>query len=339
MTKRYLGNIVTANSTPPAGPYEDGVASGVWSLAEAFAYSKAGLWPTAGNALPVGLFSRDTYPAGAIEKINIPTTGNSTDFGSLGYRSGLSACSNSIKALFAFNDVTATSSIDAITFASGGNGTNFGSLGAYRKTSAGAGNTTRGIWAGGKAPSGTLYNFIDYVTFATTGDSTDFGDLTVSRFGAGSACSSTRSVFGGSNSNSGQSTIDYITTATTGNASDFGDLAFSPSANRIAASGVLSSSTRGIFAGMDKVDINYITMATTGNATDFGDLSITMGKGAQCSSPVRGVFMWGENSGGGAENIIDYVTIATTGNATDFGDMISTSANSTAGSNAHGGLS
>jgi len=50
--KRYLGNIITQNPTAPAGPYEDGAASGVWSLAEAFAYTKAGLWPTAGNAAP-----------------------------------------------------------------------------------------------------------------------------------------------------------------------------------------------------------------------------------------------------------------------------------------------
>ena len=50
--KRYLGNIITQNPTAPSGPYEDSTAPGVWSLAEAFAYSKAGLWPTAGNVAP-----------------------------------------------------------------------------------------------------------------------------------------------------------------------------------------------------------------------------------------------------------------------------------------------
>ena len=37
--KRYLGNIITPNQTEPAGPYENDAASGVWSLAEAFAYT------------------------------------------------------------------------------------------------------------------------------------------------------------------------------------------------------------------------------------------------------------------------------------------------------------
>ena len=49
MTKRYLGNIITQNPTPPANNYETTSAPGVWSLAEALAYNKAGLWPTAGN--------------------------------------------------------------------------------------------------------------------------------------------------------------------------------------------------------------------------------------------------------------------------------------------------
>jgi hypothetical protein len=48
--KRYLGNIITPNPTEPAGPYQDGAASGVWSLGEAFTYTKAGLWPIAGNS-------------------------------------------------------------------------------------------------------------------------------------------------------------------------------------------------------------------------------------------------------------------------------------------------
>jgi hypothetical protein len=47
--KRFLGNIITPTPTAPAGPFEDGAAPGVWSLQEAFTYTKAGLWPIAGN--------------------------------------------------------------------------------------------------------------------------------------------------------------------------------------------------------------------------------------------------------------------------------------------------
>jgi hypothetical protein len=51
--KRFLGNIITPTPTAPAGPFQDGAASGTWSLQEAFSYVKAGLWPTAGNQKPL----------------------------------------------------------------------------------------------------------------------------------------------------------------------------------------------------------------------------------------------------------------------------------------------
>jgi hypothetical protein len=86
MTKRYQGNIITNNPTDPAGPYENSAAPGVWSLAEALAFGKEGLWPTAGNSAQFGLFSGGQTTSGTentIQKIVIPTTGNSTDFGNL----------------------------------------------------------------------------------------------------------------------------------------------------------------------------------------------------------------------------------------------------------------
>ena len=51
---RYQANIITKNPTDPAGPYETSAAPGVWSLDEALTYTKAGVWPTAGN-LPVSV--------------------------------------------------------------------------------------------------------------------------------------------------------------------------------------------------------------------------------------------------------------------------------------------
>jgi hypothetical protein len=53
MSKRFIGNIITSNPQEPTENYEDSVASGTWSLQEAFGYIKAGVWPTAGNARPV----------------------------------------------------------------------------------------------------------------------------------------------------------------------------------------------------------------------------------------------------------------------------------------------
>ena len=100
MTKRYLGNIITQNPTPPAGPYEDSAASGVWSLAEANTYTKAGLWPTAGNAVPRALFAggrTTSFSANkdVIDYVTIGSTGNATDFGDLSTpRGGSAGCSS-----------------------------------------------------------------------------------------------------------------------------------------------------------------------------------------------------------------------------------------------------
>jgi len=112
MTKRYLGNIITPNPTAPSGPYEDDTASRVWSLAEAFAYTKAGLWPTAGNAVDFGdLSSADAVPPSCVadptrmvarhsgtttmDYFTIATTGNATDFGDATEQAiNSGACSN-----------------------------------------------------------------------------------------------------------------------------------------------------------------------------------------------------------------------------------------------------
>ena len=87
-SKRYLGNIITDTPTAPAGPYENDAASGVWSLAEAETYTAAGLWPIAGNTVPIGLFAggqTGSTPTvvNTIDQVTISTLGNATDFGDL----------------------------------------------------------------------------------------------------------------------------------------------------------------------------------------------------------------------------------------------------------------
>jgi len=63
--KDYEGGIITKNPTTPTGPYQDGVASGVWTMDQAAEYTKQGVWPTAGNISPEqyvdGLFSTYLY--------------------------------------------------------------------------------------------------------------------------------------------------------------------------------------------------------------------------------------------------------------------------------------
>jgi hypothetical protein len=63
--KDYEGGIITKNPTTPTGPFQDGAASGVWTMDQAAEYTKQGVWPTAGNLSPEqyveGVFSTYLY--------------------------------------------------------------------------------------------------------------------------------------------------------------------------------------------------------------------------------------------------------------------------------------
>ena len=342
-TSSWNAGIIRPVAVAPTGPFQDGAAPGVWTLDQATFWIQQGLWPTAGNLAPTGLFFRVGAESrvNTINKISIATTGNSTAFGALTNAFGYSgSCSSSTRWLCAGGEDSSGNVQNSILYGnfttSGTTGT-FGALDVSKSLFAGLSNATRGLFAGGFDGSTTMCS-ISYVTIATTGDSTNFGNLTNQiRFNGGLA-STTRGVSGG-----GQTTtnvIGYVTIATTGNATSFGQLTVARG-----YVGSCSNSTRGLFAGGESSSsgypgvntIDYITIATTGNATAFGSLTVARGTygngGWGLASTTRGVF-------GGAYdfNVIDYVTIASTGNATDFGDLNGTSSVGATASNSHGGL-
>ena len=97
MTKRFLGNIITSTPTAPTGKYQDSVASGVWSVQEAFTYKKAGLWPTAGSVKPpqqVLYSSVGTYSFVAPEDVTsvsvVAVGGGGRAGGGLGWKNNIS---------------------------------------------------------------------------------------------------------------------------------------------------------------------------------------------------------------------------------------------------------
>ena len=62
MSNRWPAGIIRKNPVTPAGPLQNGAASGVWSLADAAYWTKQGLWPLAGNTLAVeDVFSTYLY--------------------------------------------------------------------------------------------------------------------------------------------------------------------------------------------------------------------------------------------------------------------------------------
>lgn len=54
MSKKYIGGLITKTPVTPAGPYQTGAASGVWTLEQMQYYVKQGIWPIAGNVEQIG---------------------------------------------------------------------------------------------------------------------------------------------------------------------------------------------------------------------------------------------------------------------------------------------
>jgi len=216
--------------------------------------------------------------------------------------------------------------IDFITISTTGNAQDFGDMASHRVQGAAAGSRTRGLYAGGEAPS--IVNTIEFITFSSQGtDAQDFGDISSNQYRRmnGMGCGNqTRGLFSGGWTGSATSNhIDYVTIAQTGNSVDFGDL----SVNRESGS-CCASQTRGIIHGgrnqpantaLDSID--YVTISTLGDAADFGNLTDGRFAMQSCSNSIRGLTFAGKVPSN--SDIIDYITIASLGNSLDFGDTIS----------------
>ena len=286
-----------------------------------------------------------------INYVNIATTGDALDFGSMTevVRSNNSVGSKTRAVSFggqapgnAFTNV-----MSFVTFASTGDGQDFGDM-PYLGWATGVTNGTRGIMGGAYyASGGSIYQTrLDYFNIATTGQTLqDFGDLTVARLSkVGTVASPVRGIWAGGDgspssfSPSDTNIIDYVTMSTLGNAADFGDLTYAR--NNVAG---CSNAVRGVFAGgytnsdPSKNEIDFITIATLGDAIDFGDLLTAISGVNGATSPTRAVFGGDITYPANATNIIQYVQIMSTGNAVDFGDMVNPMYG-TVCSNGHGGL-
>ena len=309
-----------------------------------------------GTGSNTGLGTRALFAGGdtptiinTISFATLSTLGNSADFGDLSSGRANSGCISNRKTIAWCGGYapSISNSIETTIFASTGNGVDTADLTFNTNApSAGGGDNTRGILAGGANPSGTKQNIIQYYTFEAAANAVDFGDASDIFFTGDSCASSTRTVFSfGFNPSGGRVNIlEFITTSTTGNSQDFGDLTSVRN-----GTGALSNSTRGVWGGGENPSrtniIDYITIATIGNATDFGDMTFTRanGQGDGASSPTRGVFSGGGNpsasgNDNGRMNTIDKIEILTTGNAVDFGDLIDHTSNQGVSSNGHGGL-
>ena len=220
-----------------------------------------------------GLFNGGQQPATTIvdvQKIEIASTGNATDFGGNFSSSeftigeGLASATRAVWKRSSYSNTQ----MDYFTIAHGGNANDFGDSLFQTSQGGGLASPTRGCFMGGNtSPANT--NGIEYITIATTGNSADFGDLTAVIQAQATASNAVRGLsMGGVGLTN---VINYFAISTLGNANDFGDLT---SARRQA--GGAASSTRAAAFGADYSPssvntIDYVQIQSTGNAVDFGD--------------------------------------------------------------------
>ena len=294
-----------------------------------------------------GLVMAGSIPSGAstgIESIEVQSSGNGVDFGSLSATRYNAGAASATRGLSMGGKAPSVNTIEFVTIANSSNSTDFGDLTLDRRYVSPVSNDTRAVAMGGYNQSPVGYNNImDFVTIATAGNATDFGDTTNTVTNGAPVNSTTRGLMcGGANPSAQENVIQFITIASTGNAQDFGDLTL---ARRGMSS--VSSSTRGVLSGgytgssPNTTNVmDYVTIASAGNATDFGDstVAVALKPVGQICSRTRGVFVAGGMPSVG--NVIDFATIATTGNASDFGDLLVPILDSAgACSDSHGGLS
>ena len=187
-----------------------------------------------------GNFDEQPDRVNNLQYVTIATLGGSTDFGDLTLAAeNIGACSSPTRGVYimGYGSYTSPSEasdwrnvLDYITIATKGNAIDFGEKGWKGYATGACASNTRGVFAGGYAPSPNpgRTNIIEYVTFASLGDSTNFGDLTAAMMEMSGTSNCTRGVFGcgatATPSTTRVNTIDYITIASTGDAADFGDL-------------------------------------------------------------------------------------------------------------------
>jgi hypothetical protein len=288
-----------------------------------------------------GLFAGGETPRlNVIDKIEIATTGNATDFGDLvETATNIGGAGNAIRGLFFAGETPSlVNTIQFVIMSSQGGSNHFGDLSFGKIGHNGAvANSTRAVTAGGYTDPG-YSSKIEFVTIMTTGDANDFGDLTIPKYAMGSFSSPTRGVFCGGDPGTSPNTtddIDFIEITTLGNAQDFGDLI----TKRLNAGGA-ASQTRGLAMGGRDIpaggldNAEYVTIASKGNSILFGDLIGQSSKCTAVSNSIRGV----EGGGSTSANDMCFVTIATLGDAVDFGDLTTSRASLGSVCDAHGGL-
>ena len=254
---------------------------------------------TYGKAYRTGLASstRGIFTNGqsdtTYDYVTISSGGGANDFGEAPTdHQGGATFNNSVRGFNAGGaDPSHTSNIRGMIIASTGSFYDAGDLTQAGVYMSGASSPTRGISFGGAVPSTTTKN-IEVFTMASGGNAIKFGELITARKYADTSGNSIRALAaGGEGPSSNLDSIEFVTIATDGNGTDFGDIS---SATSTGKNGVVSSATRGIFAGFYPASggdkrMDYVTITSAGNAQDFGDLTTAAYYTGGCSDSNGGI--------------------------------------------------
>ncbi len=150
-----------------------------------------------------------------IQKIEIGTLGNSTDFGNTKTSDWfLAAVASPTRAVFG----NASATLQYVNFATQGNYADFGTIANGVRYSAHS-NAVRGVFSGTQSYPGCML-----VNIASQGNAVQVGDLSQARNYNAASGSSIRGVVAAGTTPGYQTTMDYYDLATTGDLVDFGDL-------------------------------------------------------------------------------------------------------------------
>ena len=274
-----------------------------------------------------------------IDKFNLNSSANATDFGDLLAANREAGGANSRTVGLFAGGVSPTTQIQSIVIHTDGNAADYADLTQSTKGPQGFSDNVKAIFGGGEGPSGDT-NVIQSTFISSFGNCVDFGDLTTARdeCSDSGATNGTRGIFSGGHAGGRSNVIDFITNATAGNAADFGDLTASKDGIK-ASQSKTRAFTLGGSTGSGSSDIEMVNFASTGNATDVGDLDSARQYGSACDNSIVGFYAGGNNAGGMTNSITTFNQI-TMGGATDFADLSqSRNGHMVAFSDGQGGLS
>ena len=173
MSEKYPGGLITKTPVTPAGPYQTGAASGVWTREQQLQYQQQGIWPTAGLTPPYieDVFSTYLYTGTGTTQSIINAVDLSTYGGLVWIKDRTNAYNNLLfdtqlgrrKKLTSNNTAAASASgVDQISFNSNG----FSLLGGSGFSQNDNGDNYVS-WTFRKQPK-----FFDIVTYTGTGSAT-----------------------------------------------------------------------------------------------------------------------------------------------------------------------